>query len=293
MKWIALLLSVVMMSASAHEKSREVRRGLAVAGFGSEGGSAQDSLERQVMSRVKAAVAPAIQQFPETDDSGSVPKGNNTEALWMVRPPQDGERVIELIANPLNEVNQLKATRAMAAIERNIEAAQRKAAAQYERAVSEAKRTGRSQEVDGVTLSDEGVEGAKIDAESRVLIEVQFNQPSYTVNFSSGVQPHPSLPLRNATGATDVVVFPSNVYRDVETDIERYAEGETIVYLGRVSQPVMKKRGDSSVFEVTAATLPGTNAQLSSIVIRFRGNEALTAELVQKTAWNTLLELLR
>ena len=40
----------------------------------------------------------------------------------------------------------------MAQIENNIQAAQRRAALQYDRAVSEAKRTGKSQEVDGVTL---------------------------------------------------------------------------------------------------------------------------------------------
>ena len=43
----------------------------------------------------------------------------------------------------------------MAQIEDNIQAAQRRAALQYDRAVSEARRTGKSQEVDGVTLGTE------------------------------------------------------------------------------------------------------------------------------------------
>ena len=80
----------------------------------------------------------------------------------------------------------------MAQIENNIEAAQRRAAAQYERAVAEAKRTGRSQDVDGVTLSDEGLAGARIDAESHVTIDVAFNEPSYRVEIASSVQPAPS-----------------------------------------------------------------------------------------------------
>ena len=81
----------------------------------------------------------------------------------------------------------------MAQIENNIEAAQRRAAAQYDRAVSEAKRTGKSQEVDGVTLSDEGVAGAKIDAESHVTIDVVFNEPSFTFDIASS----------DSTGAVD------------------------------------------------------------------------------------------
>ena len=104
----------------------------------------------------------------------------------MVRPPEAGSMVIEVLANPLNNANQLRAERAMAQIQQNIESAQRRAEAQYERAVSEAKRTGKSQEVDGVTLGDEGVAGAKIDADSHVAIEVAFNQPSYQFDLASG-----------------------------------------------------------------------------------------------------------
>ena len=126
----------------------------------------------------------------------------------MVRPPEPGGLLIEVLANPLNSVNQLRAERAMAQIQANIESAQRRAEAQYERAISEAKRTGKSQEVDGVTLGDEGVAGAKIDAESHVAIEVAFNQPSYHYTVSSGTMPNPSVQLRSLiAGAVDVVTL--------------------------------------------------------------------------------------
>ena len=71
-----------------------------------------------------------------------------------------------------------------------------RATAQYDRAVAEAKRTGKSQDVDGVTLNDEGIAGARIDADSHVAIEVAFNQPSYHFNVASGTMPHPSVLLR-------------------------------------------------------------------------------------------------
>jgi hypothetical protein len=224
-----------------------------------------------------------------------VPADGNTEPLWMVRPPEPGSLLIEVLANPLNNINQLRAERAMAQIQANIESAQRRAEAQYERAVSEAKRTGKSQEVDGVTLGDEGVAGAKIDADSHVAIEVAFNQPSYPFNLSSGTMPNPSVQLRSViAGAIDVVTLPSNTYKEQGTGFERFAEAETFVYLGRVARPVMKKRGDSTVYELTAeATPPDHAAAISSLVVRFRGNEVLIADLLRKTDWNSLLELLK
>jgi hypothetical protein len=202
-----------------------------------------------------------------------------------VRPLQPGDRTIEVIANPLNEVNQLRATRAMAQIENNVQAAQRRAALQYERAISEAKRTGKSQEVDGVTLADEGVAGAKIDAESHVTIAVAANEASFRFEVDSSVQPAPSTQV-TIPGAVAVIATPSNTFRDPDTSVERFAEAQTFVFLGRVGAPEVQKRADGH-FEVFAtATSP-------ALVIRLRGNEALIADLLRKTNWNSLLELLR
>ena len=138
----------------------------------------------------------------------------------------------------------------MAQIENNIESAQRRAAAQYDRAVAEAKRTGKSQEVDGVTLSDEGVAGAKIDAESHVTIDVAFNQPSYRARtWPRPIQPAPSTRGVRSPARSRSSRVPSNTYRDEPTNVERYAEAETIVFLGRVAAP--------EVHEARRSTLRG------------------------------------
>ena len=245
--------------------------------------STQTDADR-MMTAVRSAMAPAL-PFPNSDVEGSLPVSGNTEALWMVRPLQPGDRSIEVIANPLNEVNQLRAARAMAQIDKNIQAAQRRATLQYDRAVSEAKRTGKSQEVDGVTLSDEGVAGAKIDADSHVTIDVFFNEPSFKVEVESSIQPSPSTQVSIA-GAAAVIAMPSNAYRDQQTSVERYAEGQTVVFLGRVTTPEVQKRADNH-FEVRATATP------SSLVVRLRGNDVLIADLLRKTNWNSLLELLR
>ena len=238
----------------------------------------------RVMAALRSAMAPAL-PFPATDDAGVVPANGDTEALWMVRPLQPGDRTIEVIANPLNQVNQLKAERAMAQIQNNIEAAQRRAALQYDRAVAEAKRTGRSQEVDGVTLSDEGVAGAKIDAESHVTIDVKINEPSVKFDVISSIQPASSTPV-TIPGAVAMIASPSNTYRDDGTSIERYAEAQTMIFLGRMTAPEVRKRADNT-FEVLST---GT---ASSLAVRLRGNEVLIADLLRKTNWAQLLELLK
>jgi hypothetical protein len=247
---------------------------------------AQEAQTDGVMRAVRTAMAPALQQFPETDDSGATPRGNNVDALWMVRPPEAGERVIEVLANPLNAVNQLKANRAMAQIERNIEAAQRRAAAQYEAAVAEAKRTGKSQDVDGVTLGDEGIDGAKIDAESHLTIDVLFNQPSYKFSIASSVQPNAS-PIKVVPGF--VISTPSNIYKDDRG--ERFAEAETLVFLGQSAAPSVEKSGDHTYGVSVPPKAPSTTGL--SMVIRLKGNEPLMADVLRKTDWNSLLELLK
>ncbi len=251
--------------------------------------SAQDeALTTRVMTAVRDALAPAL-PFPASDALGSLPAGGNTTSLWMVRPLQPGDRAIEVLANPLNEVQQAKATRAMAQIERAIESAQRRADLQYERAIAEAKRTGKSQDVDGVTLSDEGLAGARIDAESHVTIDVAFNQPSYRFEIASSVEPAASR-LVVVPGAVAVITVPSNTYRE---DHERLCEAESQVFLGRVADPQVKDL-DGPRYEVTAGATPSESGiQIGAVVIRLRGNEVLIADILRKGNWAALLELLK
>lgn len=249
-----------------------------------------DVLANRVMAAVRAAFAPAL-PFPDSDELGSLPVGGNTTSLWMVRPLQAGDRTIEVSANPLNEVHQARATRAMAQIEQAIASAQRRADAQYERAVAEAKRTGRSQDVDGVSLSDEGLAGARIDAESHVTIEVLFNQPSYRFEIASSVEPVPARQV-SIPGAVSVLSVPANVFRG-EKNLERFCEAEFQVYLGHVAVPTVQRREDER-YEVTAGATPSDNGKpLTAIVIRLRGNDTLMTDILRKGNWGVLLELLK
>jgi hypothetical protein len=242
---------------------------------------AQDATDDRVMSAVRAAMKPAL-PFSDTDRSGVFPADSKTEPLWMVRPPEPGDQMFEVIANPLNEANQLRAARAMAQIQNNIESAQRRAAAQYEHAVAEAKRTGKSQEVDGVTLADEGVAGQKIDADSHVAIEVANRQQSYSYQIASAME---TLSTTTMPDRVEIGV-PASTYRDDGLGVDRYAEAQTFVFLGRIPPPQVRHLSKHSYEIIATGDAP-------SLVVRLRGNETLIADLLRKTDWNALLELLK
>ena len=259
----------------------------------SQSASAQAELESRVMAAVRAAVTPAL-PYPASDDEGVLPKDEKSTDPWMVRPHAAGDRSIEVIANPLNLGNQQRATRAMAQIQASLESAQRRSEAQYERAVAEAKRTGKSQDVDGVTLSDEGLAGARVDAESHVTIDVEFNRPAYSFTVASSIAPSASRTV-TIPGAVAVIAVPSNVYREktaASTD-DRFCPAETVVFFGAVHAPDVSDRSGNA-FTVTAA---GTNAEpartVQSVSVRLRGNETLIAQILRGSDWTRVLELLK
>lgn len=238
----------------------------------------------RIMQAVRAAIAPAL-PYPEADQSGAVPTNNDTTALWMVRRLEPGDTAIEVLANPLNQQNQLAAAKAMAQIQSNIESAQRRAEDQYQRALEAVKRTGKSQDVDGITLADEGVAGEKIDAESHVTIEVLFNQPEYRFAIRGRVEPGPGLPFP----LTHVNVFAHTYKQDADSGPEHYKEAERIVFLGAVARPLAAQRGREPIFDVVVKATPAAG----SLAVHLRGNQALIDEITAKTNWNQLLELLK
>lgn len=243
-------------------------------------------LQTRVMTAVRAAMAPAL-PFPASDADGALPAVNNTEALWMVRPLQDGDSTIEILANPLNEVNQLRATAAMAQIDKAIASAQRRAEEQYERAVAEAKRTGRSQDVNGVTLADEGAAGEKIDADSHVTIEVRFNERDYRIAVAGQI-----APARAASFAQLNLAVAGHEYGDAQDGGRHYKESERFVFLGPLAEPQVSRRDGGGFDIVTSETAAGTGP-ITSVVIRLRGNTDLLNEIQAKADWSRMLELLK
>ena len=156
-------------------------------------------------------------RFPTAMTTARCRLNGNTEALWMVRPLQPGDRSIEVIANPLNEVNQLRATRAMAQIENNIAggAAARRAAVRSRRGGSEAhrqvagsrrrhaRRRRRRRREDRCRIARHDRRGRRTSRR-------------YKFDVDSSIQPAPSTQV-TIPGAVAVIAMPSNTYRDAAT----------------------------------------------------------------------------
>ncbi len=248
---------------------------------------AQTSRSDAIMTAVRTALAPAL-PFPAAVADGSVPVNNNTEALWMVGTDQ-GDQTISVFANPLNAAVQLRATRAMAQIENNIQAAQRRATAQYEAAVAEAKRTGRSQAVDGVSLNDEGVAGERIDVESQASVSVEFNQREYRFLVPGSMEPArmETFPHPNIV----VLMTPGHVYKD-EDGIEHYAGSHRVILLGRNLEHKVTKQGDGLYVVTAVPTTPATGG-LESLTLHVHGNTELVGDILAKANWAALLELMK
>lgn len=250
---------------------------------------ADEGLSWRILTGVRAAMAAAL-SYPASDPEGIEPADGRAAAPWMVRPLDPARPAIEVIANPLNADQQTRAAAAMAEIAAAVDAAQRRSQAQYDRAVDEARRTGRSQEVDGVTLDDEGVAGARIDWESRLTIEVEHNLTAYRFTVASGVRPAPGEVSLAAAAA--VVNVPANVYRDRSVDeaVDRYCPAETLVFLGTEAPRVHDRSATSFEIAAVAPAGPGPG-RVASLVVRLRGNEALVASVLRRTEWDRVAAL--
>jgi hypothetical protein len=246
-------------------------------------------LDSAVLSAVRAALEPAL-PYPASDEIGELPVDGTTTAPWMIRPTQDGDLTIEVLANPLNATNQTRAAKAMMQIQTAIEAAQRRSQAAYEKAIADAQRTGRSQDFDGITLGDEGVAGARIDAEAHVTIDIAFNRPTYLYSVNSSVEPSP-LPVSGAIAAVNV---PANVYRDGRDAAtnERFCAAETHVFFGAVAVPEVHKRSNIG-FEMSAASAApaAANAGVRSVVVSLRGNPQLIDQIIKRADWTRVQTL--
>lgn len=261
-------------------------------GFALAQGASGD-LAARVMTAVRAAMKPAL-PFPDTDEAGELPKDGVFSGPWIVRPLEPGTNVIEILANPLNREHQVRSAKAMRQIEDAVEAAQRKSQAQYERALSDAQRSGKSQDVDGITLGDEGVAGARIDAEGHVTIDVEFNKLAYSYAVSSSLEPAATLDS-TVPGAVAVLSVPAHVYRErvKSGDEERFCVAETVVFLGPLSVPTVKRRAGSTFDMAAGEAGPPTTSAVRTMVVRLRGSQALILDIVQKADWAGLQTLIR
>lgn len=235
-----------------------------------------------VQDAVWEAVQPAL-PFPAATERNEPVDGSATPR-WVVR-RGDAEQVplvAEVMANPLNREVQQTAVQDMAAIQREVFAAERRAQAEVERAIDDVRATGKSVSVRGISLNDEGVAGDRADAESRLSIEVMTDAKQHTASVVSVEAPTFITTVR---GPAWVVRVPARaVELSAASDDVRahYYAAEALVYFDTV-RPVLIE-SPAHTFAVRAEPRAGATA----VVVVLRGNSQLVEQVLAKADWSRI-----
>lgn len=242
---------------------------------------AQAAVPADLEDAVWEAVRPAL-PFPAATDRNEPIDGSST-ARWVVRRAHADERplVAEVIANPLNRETQERAADDMAAIQREVLAAERRAQAEFDRALGETRASGRPTAVRGVTLDDEGVAGERADAEAGMTIEVETGHAEHVATIH-GVDA-PAIG-NDVPGAAWVMRVPARTVRPSSADRDpqaHYYPAQAIVYFS-ADRPTVTE-ATPGVFTVHA---PATAGDVVAVVLR--GNRELVDSVIAGADWARL-----
>lgn len=224
------------------------------------------------------AVKPAL-PFPAGDDSGTVPAGGSSDAKWFVVWPVEREDTqIVVRANPLHPDTQKLVSTAEGAIQRAVAAAERKAQAAYDRALEELKRTGKTADLDGISLEDEGAAGQRLDAELELTIELIEPEP---FQIASSIEPAVTA---GANGVTWQVMVPANTVQEgVGAERrERFTASQTRLLFGALPRPAVNRLNGQPKYGVTVSSAP------AGFVVVLRGNDALLKQVLAGADWSRL-----
>ena len=230
------------------------------------------------MQRLIEAVKPAL-PFPAAAADGAIPERGGEDSKWfVVWPAESGDTTIMVKANPLHPDTQKLVAKAEEAIQRAVAVAERKAQAAYDRALDELKRTGKSTDLDGISLEDEGAAGQRLDAELELTIEL-VDPASYQIG--SGVAPTVAT---GPPGVTWQIAIPPNTFQDQQTADrrDRFAASETRLVFGPMARPSVNRVDDRPR---VAVTLPAASGGLAVVL---RGNDTLLKQVLAAADWSRI-----
>ncbi len=225
---------------------------------------------------VWAAVQPAL-PFPAANDRDE-PVDGSEGARWIVRRVADGSLVVEVLAKLFNRDARATAVQDMAAIQREDIAAERRAQAEFDRAIGNVRETGVPVDVRGVTLSDEGLAGDRADAESRLTIDVEVSSAERTLAIAAAAAPRLA---DQARGAAWVITTPARLLPEAERP--RYHAAEAVLAFAAVA-PSIEAAG-AGRFTVRAAP---RDAAAPLVLVTLRGNGSLIDQVLARGEWTRL-----
>jgi hypothetical protein len=226
-----------------------------------------------------SAVQPAL-PYPAATERNE-PVDGSDRARWVVRrvPAAEGALIVEVLANPLNREAQNTAVQDMAAIQREVVAAERRAQLEFDRALGEVRETGQPVSVRGVTLSDEGLAGDRADAESRLTVEILMPGSEHTLSIASADAPRFAA---TTPGAAWVIKTPPRSLPGPDGRTHYYA-AEALVFFGAAKPAIGEK--SAQVFTVRATPRDGAS---SFTLVTIRGNHDLVDDVLARADWSSL-----
>jgi len=227
------------------------------------------------------AVKPAL-PFPGADDSGAVPDGGGDDAKWFVVWPTDPEETQIIVrANPLHPDTQKIVSAAEGSIQRAVAVAERKAQAAYDRALDELKRTGKTADLDGISLDDEGAAGQRLDAELELTIELIEPAP---FQIASSIEP---TVTGGSTGVSWQVLVPANAVQEGSgaERRDRFTASQARLFFGAIPKPTVHRLDGQPRYAVNLSPAPG------GFVVVIRGNEPLLKQVLAGADWTRLASI--
>ena len=230
------------------------------------------------MDALVAALRPVL-PYPPANAAGDLPSDNSAASRWFVVWPseRDDTRVI-VRGNPLHPEVQKVSAEAMGHINAAVTAAERRAQAAYDRALEQLRKTGKSTELEPLTLDDEGIAGERIDAELEVTIELT---PVAPFELTSGEAPAIAAAVNGAAWRVSVPAITYRLASGADRR-EHFRAAESRLYFGIAAAPTVSRVGDEPRYRVQVT--PSATA----ICVTVRGNESLVGEIVTNTDWSRL-----
>ena len=232
------------------------------------------------IAAVVSALRPALPYPPAQADG--LPEDGNTDVVWSVRWPRPGGTRIEVLANPLHDANREHALEAERQIQAAARRAQQRSQGDYERALRDFARSGRTDDIREISLRDDGVAGERYDAESQLTVEV--TEVGAPITFAVPGDRPPVAAGTRPPGVAALLRLAAHVYEEAGPDglpgEPRYAAEQAWVVLGMAEAPeVTPVDGGGS-----AVTIQGRGGS-PAVVVRLSGNRELVEQVVSRADW--------
>jgi hypothetical protein len=231
------------------------------------------------------ALKPAL-PFPDATDDGTA-AGGNPEPIWTVRWPEGDAAIVQILANPLNAQNRDRALKAEQAIQKAAMQSQQRSQADYDKAVRDFERTGRTSEIREISLRDDGLAGERYDAESQLTVEAELLGVPHLITVATARLPE-AFP--GTDGPAAIVRVAANEYQEpgdgATPGTPRFCAEQAWVFVGPVAPPVVARTSERGA-TVSVARAPASGSG-QVVMITIRGNVELVDRVLHRANWALL-----